>query len=81
MAISVLVLTVAAIVTFIIRLGRDGKTESRTNKKMLVVLPFENLGPPEEAYFAAGMTEEIISRLAAIRGLGVISRTSAVQYV
>ncbi len=30
----------------------------------VVVLPFENLGPPEDEYFAAGMTEEITSRLA-----------------
>jgi TolB-like protein/Flp pilus assembly protein TadD len=47
---------------------------------MLVVLPFENLGAPEDAYFAAGMTEEITSRLGRVRSLGVISRTSAVQY-
>jgi len=50
------------------------------DRKMLVVLPFENLGPPEDEYFAAGMTEEITSRLAVVSGLGVISRTSAVQY-
>jgi eukaryotic-like serine/threonine-protein kinase len=46
----------------------------------IVVLPFENLGAPEDAYFAAGMTEEITSRLANVQGLGVISRTSAVEY-
>jgi len=45
-----------------------------------VVLPFENLGVPEDAYFAAGMTEEITSRLGAVGGLGVISRSSAAQY-
>ncbi|MDH3215765.1 MAG: tetratricopeptide repeat protein, partial [Candidatus Krumholzibacteria bacterium] len=49
-------------------------------RKMTVVLPFENLGPAEEAYFAAGVTEEITSRLATVSGMGVISRTSAVQY-
>jgi serine/threonine-protein kinase len=49
-------------------------------RKMLVVLPFENLGPPDDAYFADGMTEEITGRLARVAGLGVISRTSAVQY-
>ncbi|MCH8288719.1 MAG: tetratricopeptide repeat protein [Candidatus Marinimicrobia bacterium] len=48
--------------------------------KMLVVLPFENLGPAENEYFADGMTDEITSRLASISGLGVISRTSAMQY-
>ncbi len=50
------------------------------DRKMLVVLPFENLGSPDDEYFAAGMTEEITSRLAAVSGLGVISRTSAVNY-
>jgi TolB-like protein/Tfp pilus assembly protein PilF len=46
----------------------------------LVVLPFENLGKPEDLYFAAGMTEEIISRLTTLRGVKVISRTTAVGY-
>jgi TolB-like protein/tetratricopeptide (TPR) repeat protein len=46
----------------------------------VVVLPFENLGAPEDAYFASGMAEEITSRLANVQGLGVISRTSAVGY-
>jgi TolB-like protein/Flp pilus assembly protein TadD len=49
-------------------------------KTMLVVLPFENLGPPEDEYFADGLTEEITSRLASFADLGVISRHSAVQY-
>ena len=48
--------------------------------KMLAVLPFKNLGPPEDAYFADGVTEELTSRLASVAGLGVISRTSADQY-
>jgi serine/threonine protein kinase len=49
-------------------------------KKMLVVLPFVNLGPSEDEYFADGLTEEITSRLSALHGLGVISRTSARMY-
>lgn len=48
--------------------------------KRIVVLPFENLGASDDAYFALGITEEITSRLAAVRSLGVISRTSALQY-
>jgi len=47
---------------------------------MIAVLPFDNLGLPEDEYFADGMTEEITSRLAGIQGLGVISRTSAIKY-
>jgi TolB-like protein/Flp pilus assembly protein TadD len=53
---------------------------SVAERKMLVVLPFENLGLPEHEYFADGITEEIISRLAGISGLGVIARSSAMQY-
>ena len=51
-----------------------------SDRKMIVVLPFENLGPPEHEYFASGMTEEITSRLALVAALGVISRTTAIQY-
>jgi serine/threonine-protein kinase len=54
--------------------------DAALGRKMLVVLPFENLGPAEDEYFADGMTEEIVSRLAEIPGLGIISRTSARQY-
>jgi TolB-like protein/Flp pilus assembly protein TadD len=46
----------------------------------IVVLPFENLGSPDDEYFASGITEEITSRLAAVSGLGVISRTTANRY-
>jgi TolB-like protein/Tfp pilus assembly protein PilF len=46
----------------------------------IVVLPFENLGEPDDAYFADGMTEEITARLATVSGFRVISRTSAIQY-
>lgn len=46
----------------------------------IVVLPFENLGKPEDAYFADGLTEEITKDLASLLSLQVISRTSAVQY-
>ncbi len=46
----------------------------------VVVLPFENLGPPEDEYFAAGITDEITNRLATIEGMRVISRNSASRY-
>jgi TolB-like protein/Flp pilus assembly protein TadD len=47
---------------------------------VVAVLPFKSLGPPDEQYFADGLTEEITSRLAGVGGLRVISRTSAEQY-
>jgi len=48
--------------------------------KRLAVLPFENLGRPEDAYFADGVTDEVRGKLAALPGLEVIARTSSVQY-
>lgn len=46
----------------------------------LIVFPFDNYGPEERANFACGITEEITSQLAAVPGLHVISRTTAVNY-
>src|SRR4030095_8823048 len=47
----------------------------------VAVLPFENLSPdPDNAYFANGIQEEILTRLASIADLKVISRTSTQQY-
>jgi TolB-like protein/predicted Ser/Thr protein kinase len=47
----------------------------------LAVLPLENLsGDKEQEYFADGMTEELITNLAKIGALKVISRTSMMQY-
>jgi TolB-like protein/Tfp pilus assembly protein PilF len=47
----------------------------------VAVLPFENLSPdPDNAYFAEGIYEEILARLAAIHDLKVISRNSTQQY-
>jgi hypothetical protein len=47
----------------------------------LAILPLENLsGNPEQDYFAEGMTDELITNLAQIKALRVISRTSAMRY-
>ena len=64
----------------ILYLRKEKPVAPSPKKNMLVVLPFENLGLPEDEYFADGITEEITSRLAALHGLGVISRSSAIRY-
>ena len=51
------------------------------NSKSIAVLPFENLSEDKaNAYFATGMQDEILTRLAGIHDLKVISRTSTEQY-
>ena len=47
----------------------------------IAVLPFSNLSPdPENEYFAAGMTEEIVNALAQLRTLRVAARMSAYAF-
>ena len=54
--------------------------ETARASKRIVVLPFTNLGPAGQEYFADGVTEEITARLAAVGGLAVIGSTSATAY-
>jgi TolB-like protein/Tfp pilus assembly protein PilF/predicted Ser/Thr protein kinase len=50
-------------------------------EKSIAILPFENLsGDPDNAYFADGIQEEILTRLASIAELKVISRASTQRY-
>jgi TolB-like protein/Tfp pilus assembly protein PilF/predicted Ser/Thr protein kinase len=50
-------------------------------EKSIAVLPFENLSrDPENAYFADGMQDEILTDLVRIADLKVISRSSVMQY-
>src|SRR6478736_5722811 len=62
--------------------GRNSSTSSDVSRiEALAVLPLENLsGDPAEEYFSDGMTAELISALASIGSLRVISRTSAMTY-
>jgi serine/threonine protein kinase/tetratricopeptide (TPR) repeat protein len=49
--------------------------------KSIAVLPFQNLSPdPGNAYLAEGIQNEIVTRLASVRDLKVISRTSTAKY-
>jgi adenylate cyclase len=53
----------------------------KLERNRLAVLPLANMSSnPEDGYFADGMTEELISALSRLPGLGVISRTSVMQY-
>jgi TolB-like protein/DNA-binding winged helix-turn-helix (wHTH) protein/Flp pilus assembly protein TadD len=53
----------------------------RPQIKTVAVLPLENLsGDPNDEYFAYGMTDELITQLAKLGPISVISRTSVMQY-
>ena len=59
---------------------RRGETAGEVGLRRVAVLPFENLGKPDKAYFADGITDEIRGKLATVPGLRVIARTSSAQY-
>jgi len=74
---AVIIVVLSAIAVWLIP-KRQAQLPSREIR--LAVLPFENLGPTEDEYFADGITDTITVRLASIHGLAVISRQSAMQY-
>ena len=59
---------------------RDGPAAGETSLRRVAVLPFENLGEKDKAYFADGITDEIRGKLATVAGLQVTARTSSTQY-
>jgi serine/threonine protein kinase/tetratricopeptide (TPR) repeat protein len=75
-AVSVIVFLVVA-AWFYFNKSSPEEAAGENARKVIVVLPFENLGSKDENYFADGVTEEITSKLASIGNIGVISRNSA----
>jgi TolB-like protein/Flp pilus assembly protein TadD len=54
---------------------------ARTSNKSIAVLPFDNLSrDPDNAYFCEGVQDEILTRLAKVADLKVISRTSTSHF-
>src|SRR6266576_2104697 len=57
------------------------RASARNIDKSIAVLPFENLsGDPDNAYFADGIQDDILTNLSKIGDLKVISRTSVMSY-
>src|SRR5881396_1931208 len=61
--------------------GRPGDASLPISEKSIAVLPLENLSEEKEnAFFADGIQDELLSNLSKIKDLKVISRTSVMQY-
>lgn len=82
----IIALAIAAVSLLSLFLARERiwpRTDPAPKKIMLAVLPFENLsGDSQQEYFSSGLTEEMITQLGDLDAnrLGVIARTSAMQY-
>jgi len=76
-----------AITALVITASACGRTQTEesvfpvqdANVPRILVIPFENLGTPDDAFFAAGLTKETTKRLAAVRGLGFVSRVGTAE--
>src|SRR5438874_3235559 len=76
-----LLVLAAIIAAFVFLQRRPSRYGSTIAQKSIAVLPFENLSSDKEnAYFADGVQDEILTNLAKIADLKVISRTSVMQY-
>ena len=78
---AALLLLAGIAAAFVLVSKKSARSTSIVPEKSIAVLPFENLSSdPDNAYFADGIQEEILTRLAKIADLKVISRTSTQGY-
>src|SRR2546421_1317000 len=81
-AIATALLLLAGIVAAFVTVSKKSpRPASSVSEKSIAVLPLENLSEEKEnAFFADGIQDELLSNLAKIKDLKVISRTSVMQY-
>src|SRR5947208_2173894 len=82
-AVAIGLLVVAALAAGVVYFLRKGPARSLATavEKSIAVLPFENLSEEKaNAFFTEGVQDEILTHLARIADLKVISRTSVMQY-
>jgi eukaryotic-like serine/threonine-protein kinase len=76
---AAVIVTLAAAGVFVLRrLPSNGKAAEGV--KRVAVLPFENLGSPEDDYFVDGIADAVRGKLTSLPGLEVIARGSSVPY-
>lgn len=68
-------------VAFLISHSLQNPASNQPVKKSIAVLPFENLSPdPDNAFFADGVQDDVLTKLAEVADLKVISHTSVMQF-
>jgi len=78
---GVAVVVVLAVLAWGIGRGRVRAGDSHSPIRSIAILPLQNLSnDPQQEYFVDGMTDELITDLAKIGKLRVISRTSVMSY-
>lgn len=81
LAIIAVLATAVAVLLFDRLRPRSAENAPGVPHKSIAVLPFENMSPEKEnAFFADGIQDDILTTLAKIRDLKVISRTSVMMY-
>jgi TolB-like protein/tetratricopeptide (TPR) repeat protein len=78
-AAAVVVAAVVAVGYFLMRRPPSGSAGAGGVKRV-AVLPFENLGSPEDDYLADGLSDEIRGKLTSLPGIQVIARGSSTPY-
>jgi serine/threonine-protein kinase len=78
--VSVLAVVIGGMISQLRIRHASGLADQLTGRTTVAVLPFENLGSPEDEYFSAGISDEITARLASVSSISVIPRRAALQY-
>ncbi|HMF45847.1 MAG TPA: FlgO family outer membrane protein [Candidatus Udaeobacter sp.] len=81
LGVSAVIFTPAILKSLRSSTGSDKAASSSIPEKSIAVLPFENLSDDKQnAFFADGVQDEVLTNLAKVADLKVISRTSVAQY-
>ncbi|MGZ4105485.1 MAG: protein kinase domain-containing protein, partial [Actinomycetota bacterium] len=77
---AVIVAILVAAGLFLWKRPKMGSASAAGGVKRVAVLPFENLGAPEDDYFADGIADQIRGKLTSVPGIIVIARGSSTPY-
>ena len=70
----------AAAIALALFLNHRSPSPAADVRKRIAVLPFENLGSPDQEYFADGVTDEVRGKLTSLASLAVIARGSSTPF-